>query len=74
VAALIAADPRAAEEMIFRLAKIFRHVLIHHDRPFSSVHEEISFLENYLETEKIRFCERLKVLLFLRIVGKSGCA
>src|SRR4029077_13800684 len=61
VAALIAADPRAAEEMIIRLAKIFRHVLTYHDRPFSSVNEEISFLETYLEIEKVRFGERLRV-------------
>jgi two-component system LytT family sensor kinase len=61
VAALIAADPRAAEEMIIRLAKIFRHVLTYHDRPFSSVNEEISFLETYLEIEKVRFGERLQV-------------
>jgi two-component system, LytTR family, sensor kinase len=61
VAALIAADPRAAEEMIIRLAKIFRHVLTYHDRPFSSVTEEISFLQTYLEIEKVRFGERLQV-------------
>jgi two-component system LytT family sensor kinase len=61
VAALIAADPRAAEKMIIRLAKIFRHVLTYHDRPFSSVNEEISFLETYLEIEKVRFGERLQV-------------
>ena len=61
VAALIVADPRAAEEMIIRLAKIFRHVLTYHDRPFSSVNEEISFLETYLEIEKVRFGERLQV-------------
>ena len=61
VAALIAADPQAAEEMIIRLAKILRHVLTYHDRPFSSVNEEISFLETYLEIEKVRFGERLQV-------------
>ena len=61
VAALITAEPRAAEEMIIRLAKIFRHVLTHHDRPFSSINEEISFLETYLEIEKVRFGERLQV-------------
>jgi two-component system, LytTR family, sensor kinase len=61
VAALIAADPQAAEEMIIRLSKIFRHVLTYHDRPFSSVNEEISFLETYLEIEKVRFGERLQV-------------
>ena len=61
VAALIAADPRAAEEMIIRLAKIFRHVLTYNDRPFSSIREEISFLETYLEIEKVRFGDRLRV-------------
>jgi two-component system LytT family sensor kinase len=61
VAALISVEPLAAEEMIVRLAKIFRHVLTHHDRPFSSINEEISFLETYLEIEKVRFGERLQV-------------
>ncbi len=61
VAALIAEEPRAAEEMIIRLAKIFRHVLTHHDSPFSSINEEISFLETYLQIEKVRFGERLQV-------------
>jgi two-component system, LytTR family, sensor kinase len=61
IAALIAAEPRVAEEMIIRLAKIFRHVLTHHDRPFSSIDEEISFLKTYLQIEKVRFGERLQV-------------
>jgi two-component system LytT family sensor kinase len=61
VAALIAAEPQAAEQMIIRLAKIFRHVLTYHDRPFSSINEEISFLETYLEIEKVRFGDRLQV-------------
>jgi two-component system LytT family sensor kinase len=61
IAALIAAEPEAAEEMIIRLSKIFRHVLTYHDRPFSSVNEEISFLQTYLEIEKVRFGDRLQV-------------
>ncbi|HEX3443174.1 MAG TPA: histidine kinase, partial [Chthoniobacterales bacterium] len=61
IAALITAEPEAAEEMIIRLAKIFRHVLTYHDRPFSSVNEEISFLQTYLEIEKVRFGDRLQV-------------
>jgi two-component system, LytTR family, sensor kinase len=61
VAALITAEPRVAEEIIIRLAKIFRHVLTHHDRPFSSIGDEISFLKTYLQIEKIRFGERLQV-------------
>jgi two-component system LytT family sensor kinase len=61
IAALITAEPEAAEEMIIRLAKIFRHVLTYHDRPFSSVKEEVSFLQTYLEIEKVRFGDRLQV-------------
>jgi two-component system, LytTR family, sensor kinase len=61
IAALITAEPEVAEEMIIRLAKIFRHVLTYHDRPFSSVNEEISFLQTYLEIEKVRFGDRLQV-------------
>jgi two-component system, LytTR family, sensor kinase len=61
VAALISMDPMAAEEMIVRLAKIFRCVLTYHDRPFSSIEEEISFLQTYLEIEKVRFGDRLQV-------------
>jgi two-component system LytT family sensor kinase len=61
IAALITAEPEAAEEMIIRLAKIFRHVLTYHDRPFSSVTEEVSFLKTYLEIEKVRFGDRLQV-------------
>jgi two-component system, LytTR family, sensor kinase len=61
VAALISAEPQAAEEMIIRLAKIFRHVLAYHDRPFSSINEEISFLETYLKIERVRFGDRLQV-------------
>ena len=61
IAALITAEPEAAEEMIIRLSKIFRHVLTYHDRPFSSVNEEISFLQTYLEIEKVRFGDRLQV-------------
>jgi two-component system, LytTR family, sensor kinase len=61
IAALIRTQPKAAEQMTVRLAKIFRHVLTHHDQPFSTVGEEISFLEAYLEIEKVRFGERLQV-------------
>jgi two-component system, LytTR family, sensor kinase len=61
VAALITAEPRVAEEMIIRLAKILRHVLTYRDRPFSSIDEEISFLKTYLQIEKVRFGERLQV-------------
>jgi two-component system LytT family sensor kinase len=61
IAALVVPEPAKAEEMTLRLAKIFRHVLIHADQPFSSIEEEISFLRTYLEIEKVRFGERLRI-------------
>jgi two-component system LytT family sensor kinase len=47
--------------MIVRLAKIFHHVLTDHDCPFSTIPEEIFFLQTYLEIEKVRFGDRLQV-------------
>jgi two-component system LytT family sensor kinase len=61
IASLIPSEPEKAEKMTVRLSSIFRYVLIHTDRPFSSLHEEIGFLRTFLEIEQIRFGERLSV-------------
>jgi len=61
IAALIPLEPEKAETMTVRLARIFRHVLLHADRPFSSIDEEMYFLRTYLDIEQVRFGERLQV-------------
>jgi len=61
IAALIPPEPEKAELMTVRLAKVFRHVLTHTDRSFSTVEEEIDFVRTYLEIEKVRFGDRLSV-------------
>jgi two-component system LytT family sensor kinase len=61
IASLIPSEPEKAEKMTVRLGSIFRYVLIHANRPFSSVDEEVEFLRTFLEIEQIRFGERLSV-------------
>jgi two-component system, LytTR family, sensor kinase len=61
IAALISLEPEKAEKFTVRLAKVFRYVLLHADRPLSAIDEEMDFLRTYLEIEQIRFGERLLV-------------
>ena len=53
IASLIPSEPEKAEKMTVRLSSIFRYVLIHADRPFSSLDEEVEFLRTFLEIEQV---------------------
>jgi len=61
IANLVVTDPEQAETMTLRLARVFRHVLANSARPLISLHEEIDFLETYLQIEEARFGSRLQV-------------
>ena len=61
IAALIPHEPEKAESMVVQLAKVFRHLLTHAEKSFSSLQEELEFLRTYLDIEKVRFGERLTV-------------
>ena len=61
IANLVVTNPQQAETMTLRLARVFRHVLANSARPLISLHEEIEFLQTYLQIEEARFGNRLQV-------------
>lgn len=61
IAALIHSNPNQAEATVERLAEMFRHVLNGNTRRLVLLEEELAFVEGYLEIERARFGERLRV-------------
>jgi signal transduction histidine kinase len=61
IAALIHTDPALAEASIERLAQMFRYVLAGSERRQVPLEEELAFVDDYLEIERARFGERLRV-------------
>ncbi len=54
VSSLVRVDPDTAREMIVKLSNILRSLLRKHDA-FSDLHEEVAFIDDYLDIEVIRF-------------------
>lgn len=61
IAALIAQDPRAAEDVVTRLADVFRYALTSAGHERSRFGDELEFVRAYLAIEKARFGDRLRV-------------
>jgi len=61
ISSLIHDSPDLAEEAVEKLAFIFRYTLRHSSQNLVSMEDELSLVGTYLEIEKIRFGERLKV-------------
>ena len=61
IAELIHADSDRAEATVERLAEMFRYVLNGSERGLVPLEEELAFLDDYLEIERVRFGERLDV-------------
>jgi signal transduction histidine kinase len=61
IAELIHADSEQAEATVERLAEMFRYVLNGSERGSVPLEEELAFLEGYLEIERVRFGDRLRV-------------
>jgi two-component system LytT family sensor kinase len=59
IATLIRIDPDSARDMIYRLSKILRRLLRKSDS-FAPLREEISFIDDYLAIEMVRFGDKLR--------------
>ncbi len=62
IAALTHTDPKKAEETIEKLAEMFRYALMSSERGKVSLREELSFTNRYLEIERVRFDDSLRVV------------
>jgi signal transduction histidine kinase len=60
IAALIHSDPAQAESTVERLAGMFRYVLAGSERGSVPLHEELTFVDDYLKIEQVRFGKRLR--------------
>jgi two-component system LytT family sensor kinase len=61
ISELVHSDPEAAERMIARLSDFLRLTLEHSGTMEVSLEQELEFVKRYLEIEKMRFEERLRV-------------
>lgn len=59
VAALIRLDPEEARQVVHRLSKILRRLLRQQEN-LTSLGEELSFIDDYLAIEMVRFGEKLR--------------
>lgn len=61
LADLVKSDPAAAEQLIEQMAEIFRYTLAASRLETVTLSEEMAFISAYLEIERARFQERLRV-------------
>lgn len=57
--ALVSSQPKAAEQMLVRLADLLRRTLREGEIDFITVAREADFVRNYLEVQRLRFPDRL---------------
>src|SRR6202023_2064950 len=59
VSSLIRTDPHQARLMVLKLSRILRRLLRKHEN-FSPLRDELSFIEDYLSIEVVRFGDKLR--------------
>src|SRR5258708_12584582 len=62
IAALINENPAAAEDVVTRLADVFRHALTASGREHTRLADELEFMRSWLAIERARFGDRLRVV------------
>ena len=63
ISALMLTDVRAADQMMSRLSDLLRMSLENDSEQITSLSHELEFVAGYLEIEKIRFGDRLNIVL-----------
>ncbi|MFQ5604925.1 MAG: sensor histidine kinase [bacterium] len=61
VNALMAKDPEKARSMNSKLAQLLRFSLDGYDKKFITLKQELEFIHNYLDIEKVRFGDKLQI-------------
>ncbi len=61
VASLIRSDRDTARQVLFKLSAILRRLLRKEDA-FTPLHEELTFIDDYLSIEVVRFGDKLKIV------------
>ncbi len=67
-------DPQRAIEMIERLSHLLRYAISHMDSHEVTLEEELRFLRMYVDTEKVRFSDRLQVSFHIESETKAAYA
>ena len=65
ISVLSASDPPAAQSMIRRLSSLLRAVLEGDDRPTVPLARELELLHSYVEIQRVRFGDRLRVQMHI---------
>jgi sensor histidine kinase YesM len=63
IASLMHSDVDAADKMLVRLSELLRITMSHTGAPETALRDEVAFIERYLDIEKIRFRNRLDVVV-----------
>ncbi|WP_321475136.1 histidine kinase [uncultured Paludibaculum sp.] len=63
ISSLVTSDPVAAQQMIGRLAEIFRYTFTSGRAPMVTLEKEVAFVREYLLLEKFRYRDRLRFTL-----------